>query len=71
MTWTWLDLLLAVKSKSRDTLLGQAFKQKFLRKGFKSEETQENSEEEKAKILLGNTTASGSVRTSKKFFLKK
>ena len=72
VTWTWLDLLLAVKSRSRDTLLAQAFKQKFLRKGFKSEETHENSEEEKAKILLGNTPASGSVRASKKFFpLKK
>ena len=72
VTWTWLDLLLAVKSRSRDTLLAQAFKQKFLRKGFKSDETHENSEEEKAKILLGNTPGGGSVRSSKKFFpLKK
>ena len=31
MTWTWLDLLLAVKSRTRESLVTQAIKQKFLR----------------------------------------
>ena len=29
MTWTWLDLLLAVKSQIKDSLLSQAIKQKL------------------------------------------
>lgn len=29
MTWTWLDLLLAVKSRIKDSLLSQAIKQKL------------------------------------------
>ena len=31
VTWTWLDLLLAVKSRTRESLVTQAIKQKFLR----------------------------------------
>jgi len=70
MTWTWLDLLLAVKSRTRESLLAQAFKQKFLRKGTKAEEQQETSEEEKARLLLGKQVGNqpgGSVRSSRRF----
>merc|ERR1719158_619022 len=52
VTWTWLDLLLAVKGRTRESLLAQAFKQKILRKGTKTEDHQETSEEEKAQLLL-------------------
>eukprot|EP00090_Calanus_glacialis_P005198 TRINITY_DN14003_c0_g1_i1.p1 TRINITY_DN14003_c0_g1~~TRINITY_DN14003_c0_g1_i1.p1 ORF type:complete len:1873 (+),score=761.29 TRINITY_DN14003_c0_g1_i1:223-5619(+) len=70
VTWTWLDLLLAVKSRTRESLLAQAFKQKFLRKGTKTEEHQESSEEEKARLLLGKQVGNqpgGSVRSSRRF----
>jgi len=70
VTWTWLDLLLAVKSRTRESLLAQAFKQKFLRKGTKTEDHQETSEEEKAQLLLGKQVGNqpgGSVRTSRRF----
>jgi len=70
VTWTWLDLLLAVKSRTRESLLAQAFKQKFLRKGTKAEEQQESSEEEKARLLLGKQVGNqpgGSVRSSRRF----
>merc|ERR1719427_1595555 len=70
VTWTWLDLLLAVKSRTRESLLAQAFKQKFLRKGTKAEEHQESSEEEKARLLLGKQFGNqpgGSVRSSRRF----
>merc|ERR1712130_965367 len=46
VTWTWLDLLLAVKGKTRESLIAQALKQKFFRKGLRTEEQHENSEEE-------------------------
>ena len=74
VTWTWLDLLLAVKGRTRESLIAQALKQKIFRKGFKTEEHHENSEEEKARLLLGKQfgTPGGSLRSSRKFLpLKK
>merc|ERR1719420_1000101 len=64
VTWTWLDLLLAVKGRTRESLIAQALKQKIFRKGFKTEEHHENSEEEKARLLLGKQfgTPGGSLR---------
>ncbi len=66
MTWTWLDLLLAVKSRIKDSLLSQAIKQKLSLKhrvdvrgpagiasdGHSSASTAAD-DEEKAKLLLG------------------
>jgi len=74
VTWTWLDMLLAVKSKTRESLLAQAFKQKLFRKGTKTEEPQESSEEEKARLLFGKQVGNqpGSVKSSRRFLpLKK
>ena len=69
VTWTWLDLLLAVKGRTRESLIAQALKQKFFRKGLKTEEQHEGSDEEKARILLGKQFGGpgGSVRSSRKF----
>ena len=68
VTWTWLDLLLAVKKGSRDSLLTQVkgllstglklscvqlLKQKFVRRQVPRVEEQEPDEEEKARLLLG------------------
>merc|ERR1711972_1068211 len=70
VTWTWLDLLLAVKGRTRESLITQALKQKFLRKGLKNEDHHhESTEEEKARLLLGKQfgTPGGSIRSSRKF----
>lgn len=63
-TWTWLDLLMALKNESKHRLLSQAVKQKLLIKprafhSSSSEEPtqpprQEEEEEQKARLLLGN-----------------
>ncbi|KAI1295879.1 Uncharacterized protein HDE_05272 [Halotydeus destructor] len=65
-TWTWLDVLMAIKNESRNRLLAQAVKQKF---HFKSSQVpanqvesclpppqinQEEEEERKARLLLGS-----------------
>merc|ERR1719244_1564269 len=66
VTWTWLDLLLAVKGRTKESLIAQALKQKFLRKGFKNEDHHhESTEEEKARLLLGKQfgTPGGSIRS--------
>merc|ERR1719471_775712 len=56
-TWTWLDLLLAVKKQSRESLIAQALKQKIFKRGYKTVEHHENSEEEKARLYLENNLA--------------
>ena len=66
MTWTWLDLLLAVKSQIKDSLLSQAIKQKLslkhrvdVRAASMVASTNDlhssssNDDEAKAKLLLG------------------
>lgn len=56
VTWTWLDLLLAMKSDSRRFLLSQAIKQKLKIKSPLTlmEEKPAAREEDKAKLLFGN-----------------
>ena len=67
MTWTWLDLLLAVKSQIKDSLLSQAIKQKLSLKhrvtpnstnsigaaSTNDVHATNNDDEVKAKLLLG------------------
>lgn len=54
VTWTWLDLLLAMKTDSRRVILSQAIKQKLqikTNRGNKEEGSPQ--EEDKARILFG------------------
>jgi len=67
VTWTWLDLLLAVKSRTRESLVTQAIKQKFLRNKANTKEEQAPGEEEKTRMLLGNSSVPGAARSSKRF----
>ncbi len=55
VTWTWLDFLLAVKSRTRDSLVSQAIKQKLTLVGRKETGggANRNNERDKAKMLLG------------------
>uniref|UniRef100_T1HBB3 FMP27 C-terminal domain-containing protein n=1 Tax=Rhodnius prolixus TaxID=13249 RepID=T1HBB3_RHOPR len=58
VTWTWLDLLLAMKSDSRKVILSQAIKQKLqikIRTG--TDEGTSPQEEDKARMLFGNRHA--------------
>ncbi|XP_055909617.1 protein hobbit [Eupeodes corollae] len=61
VTWTWLDLLLAMKSVSRRVILSQAIKQKLQihrRQPLTSAgERASPQEEDKAKMLFGNRLA--------------
>ncbi|XP_053684386.1 protein hobbit [Sabethes cyaneus] len=57
VTWTWLDLLLAMKSDSRKVLLSQAIKQKLKLKKVLVDEQPSPQEEDKAKMLFGNRHA--------------
>uniref|UniRef100_A0A182TBJ2 Apt1 domain-containing protein n=1 Tax=Anopheles maculatus TaxID=74869 RepID=A0A182TBJ2_9DIPT len=57
VTWTWLDLLLAMKSDSRRVLLSQAIKQKLKLKKALVDEQPSPQEEDKAKMLFGNRHA--------------
>lgn len=58
VTWTWLDLLLAMKSDSRRVILSQAIKQKLQINRHKPlgsiGEKASPQEDDKAKILFGN-----------------
>lgn len=70
VTWTWLDLLLAVKKGTRDSLISQLVKQKFVRRVTTKTEEQQPDEEEKARLLLGKQVGNQpgtSVRTSRRF----
>lgn len=55
VTWTWLDLLLAMKTDCRKVILTQAIKQKLTIKGKRkgTEEGSTPAEEDKARILFG------------------
>ncbi|KAL1132826.1 hypothetical protein AAG570_010778 [Ranatra chinensis] len=57
VTWTWLDLLLAMKSDSRKVILSQAIKQKLQIKMNRTgaEEGTSPQEEDKVKILFGSS----------------
>lgn len=73
-TWTWLDVLMAIKNESRTRLLSQAVKQKLhIRSAFSTQHlntqgpedsilpppqvNQDEEEERKARLLLGNFAA--------------
>lgn len=60
MTWTWLDLLLAMKSDSRRVIVSQAIKQKLQinrnKQSFAGEKPSPQ-EEDKARMLFGNRSA--------------
>lgn len=60
-TWTWLDLLMAVKNDSKHTVIKQALKQKMkirpssmLESSSKEKTVRPMTDEEKARLLLGN-----------------
>lgn len=55
VTWTWLDLLLAMKTDSRRVILSQAIKQKLQIKTNRNNNREEGSpqEEDKARMLFG------------------
>ena len=61
VTWTWLDFLMAVKSKSKDSLISQAIKQKLaikssagaVRRGLAAAAGKID-DKEKTKLLLGD-----------------
>ncbi|KAB0794090.1 hypothetical protein PPYR_13710 [Photinus pyralis] len=55
VTWTWLDLLLAMKSDTRRVILSQAIKQKLQikRSTGLSDESSSPQEEDKARLLFG------------------
>lgn len=64
VTWTWFDLLLAVKSRTKDSLISQAIKQKLSIRsaaassshGGGESKTVSQDDEEKAKLLLGKVS---------------
>ena len=62
VTWTWLDLLMAIMSESKKVILSQAIKQKLQIKRNIGSSDQANSpqEEDKARMLLGTKHVSGS-----------
>ncbi|ERL90639.1 hypothetical protein D910_07986 [Dendroctonus ponderosae] len=56
MTWTWLDLLIAIRNDTKKVILSQAIKQKLQikRNTGTSEDSSAPQEEDKAKMLLGS-----------------
>ncbi|CAB0004586.1 unnamed protein product [Nesidiocoris tenuis] len=71
VTWTWLDLLLAMKSDSRRIILPQAIKQKLqikIRSG--NDEGASPQEEDKARMLFGARHAPGDAKAIKKGIFK-
>ncbi|XP_054265215.1 protein hobbit isoform X2 [Macrosteles quadrilineatus] len=72
VTWTWLDLLLAMKNDSRRVILPQAIKQKFqikVKRGVTSEGPSPQ-EEDKARILFGPKLMPQESRSQKKGVFK-
>ncbi|XP_021942266.1 protein KIAA0100 isoform X3 [Zootermopsis nevadensis] len=72
VTWTWLDLLLAMKSDSRHVILSQAIKQKLqikMNRGS-ADEGASPQEEDKARMLFGSRLMAGETKTLKKGMFK-
>ncbi|KAI5697827.1 hypothetical protein M8J75_016068 [Diaphorina citri] len=72
VTWTWLDLLLAMKNDSRRVILSQAIKQKLTinraSRNLASSESKPPAEaEDKVKMLFGSTLLSGEAAASTRF----
>ncbi|XP_069668639.1 protein hobbit isoform X2 [Periplaneta americana] len=68
VTWTWLDLLLAMKSDSRRVILSQAIKQKLqikMNRGS-ADEGASPQEEDKARMLFGPRLMPGETKSLKK-----
>ncbi|CAG9773769.1 unnamed protein product [Ceutorhynchus assimilis] len=59
MTWTWLDLLIAIRNDTKKVILSQAIKQKLQikRNTGTAEDSSAPQEEDKAKMLLGSRHA--------------
>lgn len=70
VTWTWLDLLLAMKSDSRRVILSQAIKQKLQIKPRGPPEESMPQEEDKARLLLGTRHLPGDARKKNVFKFK-
>lgn len=70
VTWTWLDLLLAMKSDSRRVILSQAIKQKLQIKPRGPPEESAPQEEDKARLLLGTRHLPGDARKKSVFKFK-
>ncbi|XP_063241781.1 protein hobbit isoform X2 [Bacillus rossius redtenbacheri] len=72
VTWTWLDLLLAMKSDSRRVILSQAIKQKLQIKMTRTsvEEGTSPQEEDKARMLFGSRVMPGDSRSLKRSMFK-
>ncbi|XP_015437113.1 PREDICTED: protein KIAA0100 [Dufourea novaeangliae] len=70
VTWTWLDLLLAMKSDSRRVILSQAIKQKLQIKPRGPQEESAPQEEDKARLLLGARHLPGDARKKGVFKFK-
>ncbi|XP_014240236.1 protein KIAA0100 [Cimex lectularius] len=71
VTWTWLDLLLAMKSDTRRVILSQAIKQKLqikIRTG--NDEGASPQEEDKARMLFGNRHMPGENKSLKRGIFK-
>ncbi|XP_043232606.1 protein KIAA0100-like [Amphibalanus amphitrite] len=64
VTWTWLDLLLAMKNDTKRVLLSQAIKQKLQigGRGAPGAEEPPHDEEDKARLLFGSMMAPGSEK---------
>ncbi|XP_029672789.1 protein KIAA0100 isoform X1 [Formica exsecta] len=70
VTWTWLDLLLAMKSDSRRVILSQAIKQKLQIKPRGPPEESVPQEQDKARLLLGTRHLPGDARKKNVFKFK-
>ncbi|XP_015603116.1 protein KIAA0100 isoform X2 [Cephus cinctus] len=70
VTWTWLDLLLAMKSDSRRVILSQAIKQKLQIKPRGPQEESTPQEEDKARLLFGARHLPGDARKKSVFKFK-
>ncbi len=65
MTWTWLDFLLEVKNRTKDSLISQAIKQKLSIRSTSSNDLAKKSSQDdayKAKLLMGNILLAPSKR---------
>ncbi|CAG5089025.1 Similar to KIAA0100: Protein KIAA0100 (Homo sapiens) [Cotesia congregata] len=70
VTWTWLDLLLAMKNDSRRVILSQAIKQKLQIKPKGPQEETMPQEEDKARLLLGARHLPGDAKKKSVFKFK-
>lgn len=66
VTWTWLDLLLALKSECRRAIVSQAIKHKLLKMKAVADDSPTPQEEDKARMLLGAKLMPGETSKSLK-----